>query len=103
MNTFSFINVPLAKVQDNNITTLLEIMNKFKKQSNMKLSKKKSNNDFIPYNKSILTRVMAEQLQRNNILVLSHFSKASISMNFKHSQGPAKNLFNQIDNLFGDQ
>ena len=60
MNTFSFINVPLAKVQDNNITTLLEIMNKFKKQSNMKTSKKKNNTDFIPYNKSILTRVMAE-------------------------------------------
>ena len=78
-------------------------MNKFKKQANMKSSKKKNSTDFIPYNKSILTRVMAEQLQRNNILVLSHFSKASINMNFKHSQGPAKNLFNQIDNLFGDQ
>ena len=60
MNTFSFINVPLAKVQDNNVTTLLEIMKKFKKQSSMKTSKKKSNSDFIPYNKSILTRVMAE-------------------------------------------
>ena len=85
MNTFSFINVPLAKVQDNNVTTLLEIMNKFKKQASMKTSKKKNTTDFIPYNKSILTRVMAEQLQRNNILVLSHFSKASINMNFKHS------------------
>ena len=31
MNTFSFINVPLAKVQDNNVTTLLEIMNKVTK------------------------------------------------------------------------
>lgn len=94
LNTFSFINVPLAKIQDNNVTTLLEILNKFKKQSLLKTSKKKSNNDFIPYNKSILTRVIAEQLQRNNILVLSHFSKSSINMNFKHSTGPAKNLFN---------
>ena len=61
LNTFSFINVPLAKVQDNNLTTLLEILNKFKKQANPKGgSKKKNQNDFIPYNKSILTRVIAE-------------------------------------------
>lgn len=30
-NTFSFINTPLAKVSDNNISTLLEILKKFKK------------------------------------------------------------------------
>jgi hypothetical protein len=24
-------------------------------------------------------------------------------MNFKHSNGPAKNLFHQIENLFGDK
>ena len=42
LNTFSFINVPLAKSQDNNVTTLLEIMNKFKKQSNIKTSRKKN-------------------------------------------------------------
>ena len=65
--------------------------------------KKKATNDFIPYNKSILTRVIAEQLQKNNILVLSHFSKASINMSFKHSSGPAKNIFYQIDTLFGDK
>ena len=33
VNTFSFINTPLAKVQDNNICTLLEILKKFKKQN----------------------------------------------------------------------
>jgi len=31
LNTFSFINVPLARQQDNNICTLLEILKKFKK------------------------------------------------------------------------
>jgi hypothetical protein len=63
LNTFSFINVPLAKIQDNNVSTLMEILNKFKKQSNLKGANKKksaSANDFIPYNKSILTRVIAE-------------------------------------------
>ena len=64
--------------------------------------KKKVQNDFIPYRKSILTRVIAEQLQRNNFLVLSHYSKSSIGMHFKHGSGPAKNLFTQIDSLFGD-
>lgn len=66
-------------------------------------NKKKAQNDFIPYRKSILTRVIAEQLQRNNFLVLSHFSKQSIEMHFKSGSGPAKNLFNQIDSLFGDK
>ena len=33
INTFSFINVPLSKIQDNNVATLIEILNKFKKQS----------------------------------------------------------------------
>ena len=98
-NTFSFINLPMAKVQDNNIGTLLEILKKFKKQN----LRKKQNQEFIPYNKSILTRVIAQQLQKNNILVLSHFSKMSINACFKYSSGPAKNLFSQIDTLFGDQ
>lgn len=66
-------------------------------------NKKKAQSDFIPYRKSILTRVIAEQLQRNNFLVLSHYSKYSIGMHFKHGSGPAKNLFSQIDSLFGDR
>lgn len=66
-NTFSFINIPLAKQNDNNVNTLLEILKKFKKTSNAKppmsmASKKKpqAKNDFLPFNKSILTRVMAQ-------------------------------------------
>ena len=35
-NTFSFINIPLSKSQDNNVTTLVEVLNKFKKQSLLK-------------------------------------------------------------------
>ena len=69
----------------------------------MKTKKSNPKNDFLPFNKSILTRVIAQQLQKNNILVLSHFSKISIDTNFKRSNGPAKNIFHQIDTLFGDQ
>jgi hypothetical protein len=99
-NTISFINVPLAKQGDNNINTLLEIMKKFKRQQNHKppttTSKKKQNlikTDFMPFNKSILTRVLAQQLQKQNIICLSHFSKSSVQQHFRNGTGPAKNLF----------
>lgn len=91
LNTFTFINVPLAKIADNNISTLLEILRKFKQQS--KKPKTKKGADYLPYNKSILTRVIAQQLQKNNILCLSHYSKQSIMTHFKNSNGQAKNLF----------
>jgi hypothetical protein len=104
LNTFSFINIPFSKILDVNVSTLLEILNKFKRNcGEMKQGKGKSQNEFIPYNKSILTRVVAEQLQKNNVLVLSHFSRNSIQTYFKHGTGSAKGLFNQIDHLFGDK
>ena len=59
---------------DNNVSTLLEIMKKFKKPQRPTAGKAHKS-DFMPYNKSILTRVIAQQLQKNNILCLSHFSK----------------------------
>ena len=57
LNTFTFINVPLQRLADNNVSTLLEIMKKFKKPQRPTANKGKS--DFMPYNKSILTRVIA--------------------------------------------
>jgi hypothetical protein len=67
-NTVSFINVPLAKQGDNNINTLLEIMKKFRKQHKPPQPGKKKQaqlkTDFMPFNKSILTRVLAQQLQK---------------------------------------
>jgi hypothetical protein len=54
VNTFTFLNLPLAKQTDNNVAILLEILMKFK---NKKTKLKKP--DFLPYNKSILTRVIA--------------------------------------------
>jgi hypothetical protein len=51
-NTMSFLNVPTSKQTDVNITTLSEIVGKF--FSVTKSTKK----EFLPYNRSILTRIM---------------------------------------------
>ena len=99
VNTLSFINVPLSKQSDPNIQTLNEILVKFQKGQAKKPSLRM---DFIPYNKSILTRVISQQLQARNILVMSHFSKKSLTTSFKFGSGPAKNIFQAIDLLFTD-
>jgi len=46
---------------------------------------------------------MAHQLQKHNIICLSHFSKGSVLNHFNNSAGPAKNLFCQIENIFGEE
>jgi hypothetical protein len=55
-NTFSFINVPTLKLADINLATLFEIINKSKSN--------KQNKEFLPYNKSILTRIMFDQIKK---------------------------------------
>ena len=60
LNTFTFINTPLVKINDNNVSTLLEILKKFKKQTVPSGKKQKAKNEFLPYNKSILTRVISQ-------------------------------------------
>ena len=35
LNTFNFINLPVAKLQDNNVSTLIEILNKSKKMNSL--------------------------------------------------------------------
>ena len=61
LNSFTFLNAPLSKLNDNNMSTLLEILNKFKAQNQEGKAKlRRQATEFIPYNKSILTRVIAE-------------------------------------------
>lgn len=55
MNTISFLNVPLSKITDPNISVLLDVVTKLKSSTSANLNKK----DFLPYNKSILTRIIA--------------------------------------------
>ena len=72
-NTFSFLNVPTSKISDVNIRTLSEIVGKY--LGDVKPAK----NEFIPYNRSILTRILFDQLRSQNILIISHFNKKAIS------------------------
>ena len=61
-NTISFVNMPQSA--DINYRTFSEI-----------LSPKQ---DYLPFNKSILTRILYSQVKKRNILVVSHFTKSSI-------------------------
>ena len=106
-NTQTFINVPSSKQGDINLATLNEIV---AKQSAQKAVKAKSRKDtFLPFNKSILTRILFPSLNKQNILVISHFSKKTIQKYLKidagtgYQPGPAKGLFNALFKLgFGD-
>lgn len=62
LNTLSFVNLPQSrhKARDPNLQALEEII---------KVSK------FMPYNKSLLTRVMFDQLQHRNLHVVAHYSR----------------------------
>jgi len=50
-NTIAFINIPASKINDVNIITLTEILSKQKNPST-------NANKFLPYNKSIMTRII---------------------------------------------
>ena len=61
----------------------------------------------MPYNKSILTRVIYDQLKENNILAIGHFSKAALVKALKKPVtgylGPAKGIFNMLSRFGFDQ
>ena len=79
-NVQTFINVPTSKQFDINLATLIEIVSKQNSsnanpsQTNL-LAQKRRKVQFLPYNKSILTRVIHKQLRCNNVLVVNHYSK----------------------------
>lgn len=86
-NTISFINVPESKQSDANLVNLLEIIQKQSMSGNHKT--------YLPFNKSILTRVIYEQLKSNNITVISHINKRMIE---SASQNPQKNFLGFLAN-----
>lgn len=56
----------------------------------------------MPYNKSILTRILHPYLNKANIMVINHFSKKTILRHLKQTGnqvGPAKGLFNPLFRL----
>ena len=84
-NVQSFINVPTSKLHDINLQMLIEIISK-QNQNNANPAmqqKKKQTVTFLPYNKSILTRVIHKQLKCNNVLVINHYSKVAIQRHLR--------------------
>jgi hypothetical protein len=58
-----------------------------------------STTQYLPYNKSILTRVLFEQLRECNILIISHFCKRTLSKFIEipanQQTGASKGIFTQ--------
>ena len=110
VNTISFLNLPITKSSDINIATLFEILAKQQKMSGGRPSSSirgakngRENHQFLPVNKSILTRIMFQSLIKMNTLVISHFSKRAIEQHISvegvsgsYASGTAKGLFNAI-------
>ena len=86
LNTHTFINLPTSKMQDCNISTLMEIIQKqnstMGQSSNIK-KPAKGKEQFLPYNKSILTRILYPCLNKSNFLVINHYSKKTILRHLK--------------------
>ena len=112
MNTMTFVNLPTTKLNDTNISTLIEIIQKQNVQqaSTSNASKKQASRkdlqqqQFLPYNKSIMTRILYPCLSKSNLLVINHFSKKTILRHLRqpvtgYQTGPAKGLFNSLFRL----
>ena len=59
---------------------------------------------FLPYNKSIMTRILYPCLNKSNFLVVNHYSKKTILRHLKqpitgYQAGPAKGLFSSLFKL----
>ena len=64
----------------------------------------KSKEQFLPYNKSILTRILYPCLNKSNFMVINHYSKKTILRHLKQSvsgyqTGPAKGLVSSLFRL----
>jgi len=84
--------MPESKMFDINMKILSEIV--------FKLNNEGSNTkDFLPFNKSILTRIMYEQLRNNNFLVLTHLTKKTLTKYLKLPLGTPKGMFSTLIRL----
>ena len=105
-NTQTFINLPISKLSDINISTLTEIIQKQNQTAGTqkKQTANRKDSQFLPYNKSILTRILYPYLKKSNFLVINHFSKKTILRHLKqqvsnYQTGPAKGLFSSLFKL----
>ena len=51
----------------------------------------------MPYNRSIMTRILFKQLEKQNLLVISHFTKSCIQKQINHHMNQQKSS----SNIFG--
>ena len=77
LNTLSFINMAESKIHDVNLRILNEITCRLNESASH------LNNEFLPYNKSILTRIVYDQIKKNNVLVIVHLSKKALNKYLK--------------------
>lgn len=58
---------------------------------------------YLPYNKSIMTRILAPQLAKNNVMILHHLTRRSVFNIFEQKGVNQPNLFLFIDKVFGEK
>ena len=97
VNTVSFVNVPLAKMTDSNISIIQDVMIKINGVAPSTVGKKKEM--YIPYNKSILTRIIAPYMSKSNILIMHHMTKKAIKGYLERKPS----LFLFLDKVYGDR
>lgn len=83
LNTHTFVNVPISKMGDINVATLMEIIQKQNSSNGGNKKTNRKDQQFLPYNKSILTRILYPCLNKSNFLVINHFSKKTILRHLK--------------------
>ena len=81
----------MSKAYDTNLHTLQDILIKFNQTG--------AKREFMPYNKSILTRVLAPLLCKENILTIVHHSRQALLSHLRNNV----NLFGYFDKLWGDK
>ena len=81
VNTQTYVNLPTTKMNDINSSTLIEIIQKQNQQGQSTRGKKKE--QFLPYNKSILTRILYPCLNKTNYMVINHYSKKTVVRHLK--------------------
>ncbi len=90
----------MTLVSDNNIQTLSEIIVKLQTPQ---VATKKTKEQYIPYNKSILTRILAPTLQTGKVSVLNHLTKHSLMNYFQKRFDNMGGLFQLIEKIYGEK
>jgi len=86
--SFTFLNLPLSAMHDPNLLVLQDVLIRLNQE----------HEDFLPLNKSILTKILAQQLLKSNLLYLVHFTKRSMLTHLRSESSAG--LFLLLDKVF---